>query len=380
MAGVVFLIGLSSVLSCVPPVYLYLKPRKQLSDDDASDAETELQNQRNLVSAYWKADLAQQALLDEFDENQAEDDLKMLSLRRGKNYYKRKYTTPCLANFHDLKMKVDCGRNGISQFKLSQDGCGAGYKYEYTCLEGINAKVFEDIRTTPKVLKAGLGTVKENPVTEQEIIQANTLKETEIDLRTMYRHNVRCDLGGFQGTNEYNSSEFLESGGQTPLSEFRYDFVKSQFPNDQKYRYRDSTQYMYKCLATPTTGDCQRYESPSGVLRPEDLVSDRAMGLQGMEVKCPGENQVITRFQLKAGGKNGEISLPPLPEPGGKTMYGYEYTCCNMKSLKTPEQIAEEQAEREYAERKEREEAERKRREAELQAEQERMEAERFER
>lgn len=324
MAGVVILLGLSSVMSCAAPVYFYINPRKKaIGDGEKNLEEEELQMMRNELSALYKEDEAQQAAFDMSDENMAEDLKDLISLRRGKNYYEEKKSTACSANIHDLAMKVDCNRNAVKQFKLST--CGGGlYKYDYTCLGGIDAKVFDETQTTQKVLKGA-----------QFYDITRIVMDAEIDLRTMYRHNVHCDVGGSGHVSSEAAREMMENDdtgvyggvrGDLPISQFRYDYVVN--PSNH---LKNSTQYFYKCLAAPTSGNCQQYETPTGVLKPEDLVSDGQMGLQGMDVKCPGEDQVLTQFQLKAGGEHDGAPLPPLPPPGGRTLYRYDYTCCHMK-------------------------------------------------
>ena len=309
MAGVVILLGLSSVMSCAAPVYFYINPRKKAIGDGANLGEEELQIMRNELSALYKEDEAQQAAFDMSDENMAEDLKDLIALRRGKNYYEEKKSTACSANIHDLAMKVDCGRNAVKQFKLST--CGGGlYKYDYTCLGGIDAKVFDETQTTQKVFKGA-----------QFYDITKNVMDADIDLRTMYRHNVHCQVGGSSQT-----AREMAVGGDLPVSQFRYDYLVNP-SNDLE----NTTQYLYKCLAAPTSGNCQDYETPTGVLKPEDLVSDGQMGLQGMDVKCPGEDQVLTRFQLKAGGEHDGAPLPPQPPPGSRTLYRYDYTCCHMK-------------------------------------------------
>jgi hypothetical protein len=312
-AGAVLAVGLSSVICCASPVYLYLKPdKKMITDGEGTDGEKELQMLRNQVSAYDKEDEAQQAIFDQGAENEAEDMSDLLSLRRRKNYYEDRRSTPCTANIHDLAMKVDCGRNSVKQFKLTS--CNGGlYKYDYTCLGGIDAKVFDDTQKTQIVNKASLG---------------DKIMDAKIDMRTMYRHNVRCDLGGIGKGRGRDGSTEMDTFGETPISQFRYDYIVNP-SND----YENTTQYLYKCLAAPTSGQCQNYETTSGALKPEDLVTDGAMGLQGMDVKCPGDNQVLTRFQLKAGAtaEDGTV-IPPFPAPGGKSVYRYDYTCCKMET------------------------------------------------
>ena len=311
--GLLLLLGLSSALSCATPVYLYLNPRnKAVGSSDASMEDDELQAYRNELSALYNEDEAQQAIFDQADENTSEDLADLISLRRSKNYYEEKRSTPCSANIHDLAMKVDCGRNAVKQFKLSP--CGSGlYKYDYTCLKGIDAKVFDETQGTPKVFKGE----------SKKIMDGK-----RFDLRTMYRHNARCDVGGIGGTSDENRTE-MDSVGETPISQFRYDFIV-----DPSNHYLNTTQYLYKCLATPTSGQCQNYETPSGALKPEDLVADGAMGLQGMDVACPGEDQVLTRFQLRGGttADDGTYVIPPFPRPEEKSVYRYDYTCCKMEA------------------------------------------------
>ena len=135
--------------------------------------------------------------------------------------------------------------------------------------------------------------------------------DVKIDLRSLYRHNVRCDVGGtnrFDNTGVDGDSEEdikrkqeranYTSKGDTPLNSFRYEY--KEVPGN---KYKNSTKYIYKCLDEYTSGKClpPRTSVNIAALKPENLVS-ASDGLQSLEVKCP-TNHVITRFQLKSGGK-----------------------------------------------------------------------------
>ena len=277
--------------------------------DPLQDEEDELQAYRNELSALYNEDEAQQAIFDLADQNQSEDMADLVQLQRGKTFYEDERNTPCSTNIYDLVMKIDCGKNAIKQFKLSQ--CGGGlYKYDYTCLGGVNAEVSPETFKTSEVSRASLG---------------EKIMDVPIDLRTIYRHNVRCDIGGIRGASEA-TKVMTENKGDTPISQFRYDYTVNPANKNM-----NTTQYFYKCLDTLTSGECQTYETITGALKPENLVSDSAMGLQAFDVKCPGENQVLTRFQLKAGGTAVDgTEIPPFPDKDRNGMYRYDYTCCKM--------------------------------------------------
>tara|TARA_B100000073_G_scaffold308467_1_gene279494 strand:+ start:74 stop:628 length:555 start_codon:yes stop_codon:yes gene_type:complete len=163
--------------------------------------------------------------------------------------------------------------------------------------------------------------------------------DVDIDLRTLYRHNVRCDVGGthrFDTTGKYDDTEEdikrkeemanYEAQGESPLNSFRYVHEKSSD------RFRNNTQYRFKCLDEYTTGKCMtRKTGHVSAIRPEDLVNDGSQGLAAFtDIQCP-KQYALTRFQLKAGGKLEDgTEVPPLPDRDGKGVYQYEYTCCEM--------------------------------------------------
>ena len=167
------------------------------------------------------------------------------------------------------------------------------------------------------------------------------LKDLDMDigLRTLYRHNVRCDVGGterFDTTTKYDDTQEardrkeemanFEAIGESPLNSFRYVHEKS---ND---RFKNNTQYRFKCLDEYTTGKCMtRKTRHVAAIRPEDLVRDGSQGLAAFtDIQCP-KQYTLTRFQLKSGGELGDdLSVPPLPDREGKGVYQYEYTCCEV--------------------------------------------------
>jgi hypothetical protein len=306
-----FVARLKKVLPKTVADFIPENPAGSVDDgyDPLQDEEDELQAYRNELSALYKEDEAEQAIYDLADQNRSEDLADLLQLQRGRTFYDDERSTPCSPNIHDLAMKVDCGNNAIKQFKLKKCGDNT-YKYDYTCLGGINAQVSPETFKTLEVSRASLG---------------DKIMDVPIDLRTMYRHNVRCDIGGIRGDSE-ETKVLTENKGDTPISQFRYDYNVN--PGNKNM---NTTQYFYRCLDTLTSGDCQTYETITGALKPEDLVTDSAMGLQAFDVRCPGKDQVLTRFQLKSGGKAVDgTEIPPFPDKDRNGMYRYDYTCCKM--------------------------------------------------
>lgn len=348
MAAVVIAIGVCSSICCSTPfVGFFLAPEKtyDLSErlkkvvpeniadflpdkplnlggvyDSSQDEEDELQSYRNELGAIYDAEDAEQAVWDEMDENRSEDAASFVQNQRGRTFYEEEMSTPCSSDFFSGDLKPDCGDDAIKKFKLVN--CGPSrYKYDYTCLRGMNAKIGESQQTCP-VTKASLGA---------------RFLDLPIELRTMYRHNVSCTTGTSSchnnRTNESGESVSTQDiGVTTPLSQFRYDFLLSP------EQFQDETKYSYKCLEEATSGECRTYWSKSvAMTKPEDLVSDSAMGLQTLEVDCPGDKYVLTQFQLKGGSDyilrqedESDTKVSPFPNDGDLGMYQYQYTCCKM--------------------------------------------------
>ena len=311
-----FAVRLKKVLPDTASDFIPDKPSEWLGSeyeddyDPVKDEEDELQLLRNELSALYGEDEAAELIVGMAGENEAENMQALLQLKRGKKYYEDERSTTCFDNIYDMAAKVDCGQNAVKRFKLST--ClGGKYKYEYTCLGGINAKI-SDTNDTPPVTPVSLG--------------ENFLEGVPIDMRTIYRHNVSCDVGGTGST---------AGGDDTPITQFRYDYTV--VPGKP---LMNTTKYYYRCLDTIPLGKCYSYETSTSALKPEDLVTDGALGLQSHEIKCPGETQVLTRFQLKAGGTAGDgTEIPPEPVEGGTTTYRYDYTCCNMKAEACSEEM-----------------------------------------
>ena len=363
MAAVVIAIGVCSSICCSSPFAgIFLAPAKSydLSErlkkvlpkniadflpdrpltlggayDSSQDEEDELQSYRNELGAIYAADDAEQAIWDQMGENKSEDAADFVLNQRGRTFYEEEMSTAC-SDFFSVDLKPDCGDDAIKKFKLVK--CGSTqyqssigntestnqYKYDYTCLRGVNARVGQPQGTCP--------------VTAASIASKGSylLDKGAIDLRTMYRHNVTCSIG----TSSCHSNRTNDSGEQvstqnvgvtTPLSQFRYDFGKNLGDEDE-------TKYNYKCLEEATSGNCETYWSKSvAMTEPENLVTDSAMGLQTLDVDCPGENYVLTQFQLKSGSDyifrqedESDVKVSPFPDEGNVGVYQYQYTCCKM--------------------------------------------------
>lgn len=277
----------------------FIMDAKKDEYDPLQDGEDELQAYRNELSALYKEEESRQDIYDTQNENKAEDMAALIQQRRGRKFRYFTKNTQCAANIYKFPDPVDCGKGGaITGFKLLP--CGSDlYKYEYTCLGGISANTDGEVTETPAVTLADMGD------------GVNQRMDVNIDLRTLYRHNVRCDVGGtnrFDNTGVDGDSEEdvtrkqeranYTSKGDTPLNSFRYEY--KEVPGN---KYKNSTKYTYKCLDEYTSGKClpPRTSVNIAALKPENLVS-ASDGLQSLEVKCP-TNHVITRFQLKSGGK-----------------------------------------------------------------------------
>jgi len=301
----------------------FLPDRPLTLGDSSQDEEDELQSYRNELGAIYAADDAEQAIWDQMEENRSEDAADFVLNQRGRTFYEEEMSTAC-SDFFSGDLKPDCGDDAIKKFKLVKCGINQ-YKYDYTCLRGVNARIGQPQETCP-VTKASLGA---------------KIMDASIDLRTMYRHNVSCTVG----TSSCQSNRTNDSGEQvstqdigvtTPLSQFRYDFVKSSDPST--LGYEDETKYTYKCLEEATSGNCETYWSKSvAMTQPENLVTDGAMGLQTLEVDCPGENYALTQFQLKSGSDHifrqedkSNATVAPFPEEGNLGLYQYQYTCCKL--------------------------------------------------
>jgi hypothetical protein len=313
-----FAVRLKKVLPDTASDFIPDKPSEWLGSeyeddyDPVKDEEDELQFLRNELSALYGEDEAAELISNMAGENEAENMQALLQLKRGKKYFEDERSTPCFDNIYDMAAKVDCGQNAVKRFKLST--CPGGkYKYEYTCLGGINAKITDETYDSPPVTPVSLGD--------------NFLEGVPIDMRTIYRHPVSCSIGGTKGTNDTNMTGST-AGGDSPITQFRYDYTV-----DPENSLMNTTKYYYKCLDTIPLGKCYNYQTSTSALKPEDLVTDGSLGLQSHEIKCPGETQVLTHFQLKAGGTAADgTEIPPEPVEGGTTMYRYDYTCCNMKA------------------------------------------------
>tara|TARA_B100000767_G_scaffold222423_2_gene211120 strand:- start:5330 stop:6616 length:1287 start_codon:yes stop_codon:yes gene_type:complete len=277
----------------------FIMDAKKDEYDPLQDGEDELQAYRNELSALYKEEESRQDIYDTQNENKAEDMAALIQQRRGRKFRYFTKNTQCAANIYKFPDPVDCGKGGaITGFKLLP--CGSDlYKYEYTCLGGISTNTDGEVTETPAVTLADMGD------------GVNQRMDVNIDLRTLYRHNVRCDVGGtnrFDNTGVDGDSEEdvtrkqeranYTSKGDTPLNSFRYEY--KEVPGN---KYKNSTKYTYKCLDEYTSGKClpPRTSVNIAALKPENLVS-ASDGLQSLEVKCP-TNHVITRFQLKSGGK-----------------------------------------------------------------------------
>jgi hypothetical protein len=351
MAAVVIAIGVCSSICCSSPFAgIFLAPAKSydLSErlkkvlpeniadflpdrplslkgeyDSSQDEEDELQSYRNELGAIYAADDAEQAIWDQMDENSSEDAANFLLNQRGRTFYEEEMSTACSSDFFSNDLKPDCGDDAIKKFKLVKCGINQ-YKYDYTCLRGVNAPIGQPQETCP--------------VTAASIASKGSylLDKGAIDLRTMYRHNVSCTIG----TSSCHSNRTNTNGEQvstqnigvtTPLSQFRYDFGKNLGDEDE-------TKYNYKCLEEATSGNCETYWSKSvAMTEPEKLVTDSAMGLQTLEVDCPGENYALTQFQLKSGSDyifrqedESNVKVSPFPDEGNVGVYQYQYTCCKM--------------------------------------------------
>lgn len=322
-----FAVRLKKILPDTASDFIPDKPSEWLGSeyeddyDPVKDEEDELQALRNELSALYGEDEAAQLIYDLAGDNKAEDMAALIQLKRGKSYFEDERSTPCFDNIYDMTAKVDCGKSALKKFKLSKCSYGK-YKYDYTCLGGLNANIGDETFETPGVTPVSLG---------------DKFLDVPIDMRTIYRHNVRCDLGGTRGTNDRNMTGESLAGGDTPISQFRYDYT-----TNSTNKLMNTTKYLYKCLDTIPRGKCHNYQTPTTTLKPEHLVTDDALGLQSHEIKCPGETQVLTNFKLVAGGTAADGTVIP-PEPGlvddpsypgeskNLTMYRYDYTCCNME-------------------------------------------------
>ena len=275
----------------------FIMDAKKDEYDPLQDGEDELQAYRNELSALYKEEESRQDIYDMQNDNKAEDMAALIQQRRGRKFRYFTKNTQCAANIYKFPDPVDCGKGGaITGFKLLP--CGSDlYKYEYTCLGGISTNTDGEVTETPAVTRTDLG--------------GDKVMDVKIDLRSLYRHNVRCDVGGtnrFDNTGVDGDSEEdikrkqeranYTSKGDTPLNSFRYEY--KEVPGN---KYKNSTKYIYKCLDEYTSGKClpPRTSVNIAALKPENLVS-ASDGLQSLEVKCP-TNHVITRFQLKSGGK-----------------------------------------------------------------------------
>jgi hypothetical protein len=297
----------------------FIPTRETTEYDPLQDEEDELQAMRNELSALYKQDETEQDIYDMANKNKLEDMAALIQQRRGRKFAEEIKNTPCHQNLSDLH--VDCGPGGaMTGFRFAP--CSSGFKYEYKCLTNTGSSTGEMI-TTKAVSRGDEG-----------------LKQLDMDigLRTLYRHNVRCDVGGthrFDTTFKYEDTEEdrdrkeemanLEAKGESPLNSFRYVYEKS---DDPRYRFGNYTQYRFKCLDEYTTGKCMtRKTRHVAATRPEDLVRELSAFT---DIQCP-KQYALTRFQLKPGGKLQDgTEVPPLPDRGQKGVYQYEYTCCEM--------------------------------------------------
>ena len=312
----------------------FIPTRETTEYDPLQDEEDELQAMRNELSALYKQDETEQDIYDMANKNRLEDMAALIQQRRGRKFTEEIKNTPCHSNLEDLH--VDCGPGGaMTGFRFSPCSSG-GFKYEYKCLTNTGSSTGEMIAT--KAVSRGDEGLKD--------------LDMDIGLRTLYRHNVRCDVGGthrFDTTGKYEDTEEdrdrkeemanLEAQGESPLNSFRYVYNKqncdvSTVASDACAfrRFRNNTQYRFKCLDEYTTGKCMtRKTGHVAAIRPEDLVKDGSQGLAAFtDIQCP-KQYALTRFQLKSGGELGDgTEVPPLPDRDGKGIYQYEYTCCEM--------------------------------------------------
>lgn len=300
----------------------FIPTRQTTEYDPLQDEEDELQAMRNELSALYKQDETEQDIYDMANKNRLEDTAALIQQRRGRKFTEEIRNTACHQNLSDLH--VDCGPGGaMTGFRFAP--CSSGFKYEYKCLKNTGSATGEMI-TTKAVSRGDEG-----------------LKDLDLDigLRTLYRHNVRCDVGGthrFDTTGRYDDTQEardrkeemanFEAKGESPLNSFRYVYKK----NDAN-RFENNAQYRFKCLDEYTTGKCivNRKTRHVAAIRPEDLVKDESQGLAAFtDIQCP-KQYALTRFQLKAGGELGDgVTVPPLPDRDQKGVYQYEYTCCEM--------------------------------------------------
>ena len=303
----------------------FIPTRETTEYDPLQDEEDELQAMRNELSALYKQDETEQDIYDMANKNRLEDMAALIQQRRGRKFTEEIKNTPCSPNGNLEELHVDCGPGGaMTSFRIAPCSSG-GLKYEYKCLTNTGSSTGEMI-TTKAVSRGDEG-----------------LRDLDMDigLRTLYRHNVRCDVGGthrFDTTGKYEDTEEdrdrkeemanYEAQGESPLNSFRY--VRKE--NDYANRFGDYTQYRFKCLDEYTTGKCMtRKTGHVAAIRPEDLVRDKSQGLAAFtDIQCP-KQYALTRFQLKSGGELGDgTEVPPLPDRDGKGIYQYEYTCCEM--------------------------------------------------
>lgn len=297
--------------------------------DPVRAEEEEIQMLRNLYSAEIAEQDAAQADNDRILRNRAEDAAEDVQLIRGRNFKAKKRSTPCASGELALnKLKPDCEGFPMSQFKLTQCSPGS-YRYDYTCLESNVPSQIGEQDQTMTVSSGGTGQY-----------------QTDINLKTLYKHEVRCDIGGHSRFE--NPSLGSDTAGYTPLNSFRYDYI-----DDGKFK--STTKYYFKCLDQFTRGHCIDKKSEVSVLPPNELLAN-PKGLQSLDVACPTTTSgkspyVLTRFRLKSGerkqkkdGEWGDYTVPPLPsvtevkdEEGKPKMvidpgvYQYEFTCCEFE-------------------------------------------------
>jgi hypothetical protein len=299
----------------------FIPTRETTEYDPLQDEEDELQAMRNELSALYKQDETEQNIYDMANKNRLEDTAALIQQRRGRKFTEEIRNTACHQNLSDLH--VDCGPGGaMTGFRFAP--CSSGFKYEYKCLKNTGSATGEMITT--KAVSRGDEGLKD--------------LDLDIDLRTLYRHNVRCDVGGthrFDITGKDDDTQEardrkeemanFEAIGESPLNSFRYVYKK----NDAN-RFENNAQFRFKCLNEYTTGKClTRKTRHVAAIRPEDLVKDESQGLAAFtDIQCP-KQYTLTRFQLHAGGELGDgVSVPPLPDREQKGVYQYEYTCCEM--------------------------------------------------